>query len=99
MRILPIQQISFKNNKYILDAKNKSYALREFVEHPDLVEIGDKSKKVIDELMNRTCMKVTISCIDAIATLQMIKDKHPHLKKLSEECIDLLQYYNEYKTW
>ena len=99
MRILPIQQISFKNGKYIQDAKNKTYALREFVEHPDLVIIGDKSQKVIEELMNRTCSKVTISCIDAIATLQFIGDKHLHLKKLSEECIELLEYYNSCKIW
>lgn len=99
MKILPIQQISFKNSKYVLDAKNKCYALREFAEHPDLVEIGDKSKKVIDELMNRTCSNVTISCIDAIATLQMIKERHPHLKKMADECIELLEYYNACKTW
>ena len=100
MRILPVtQQLSFKNSKYILDAKNKNYALREFAEHPDLVKIGDKSKKVVENLMNRTTQIVDISCIDAIATLQMIMDKHPHLKKMSEECIELLEYYNTCKTW
>ena len=100
MRILPItQQISFKKNKYVHDVKNKSYALREFVEHTDLEKIGDKSEKVIEKLMYRTTQLVDISCIDAIATLQMIKDRHPHLKKISEECIDLLEYYNACKTW
>ena len=100
MRILPVtQQLSFKNSKYILDAKNKNYALREFAEHPDLLEIGDKSKKVVENLMNRTTQIVDISCIDAIATLQMIMDKHPHLKKMSEECIELLEYYNACKIW
>lgn len=100
MRISPvIQPLSFKNNKYIFDAKNKNYALREFAEHPDLVEIGDKSKKVIESLMNRTCQIVDISCIDAIATLKMIKDKHPHIEKLADECIDLLEYYNACKIW
>ena len=100
MRISPvIQPLSFKNNKYIFDAKNKNYALREFAEHPDLVEIGDKSKKVIESLMNRACQIVDISCIDAIATLKMIKDKYPHLEKLADECIDLLEYYNACKTW
>ena len=100
MRILPVtQQLSFKNNKYIFDAKNKNYALREFAEHPDLVEIGDKSKKVVENLMNRATQIVDISCIDAIATLQMIMDKHPHLKKMSEECIELLEYYNACKIW
>ena len=100
MRISPvIQPLSFKNNKYIFDAKNKNYALREFAEHPDLVEIGDKSKKVIDELMNRTCLNVSLSSLDTIATLEYIRDKYPHLKKISEECIELIRYYNEYKIW
>ena len=50
MRILPItQQISFRKNKYVHDVKNKSYALREFVEHTDLEKIGDKSEKVIEK--------------------------------------------------
>ena len=100
MRILSVtQQLSFKNNKYIRDVKNKSYALKEFVEDPNLLKIGDKSREVIEKLMYRTTQIVDISCIDAIATLQMIKDKHPHLKKMSEECIDLLEYYNACKTW
>ena len=100
MRISPvIQPLSFKNNKYIFNAKNKNYALREFAEHPDLVEIGDKSKKVVENLMYRTTQFVDFSCIDAIATLQMIMDKHPHLKKMSEECIELLEYYNACKIW
>ena len=109
MRLLPVtNQIIFKNNdeflrklrsRYIFDAKNKCYALKEFVEHPDLVEIGDKSKKVIENLMNRATQIVDISCIDAIATLQMIMDKHPHLKKMSEECIELLEYYTACKIW
>ena len=100
MFILPItQQLSFRNNKYIHDVKNKSYALKEFAEHPDLLKIGDKSKGVIENLMYRTTQIVDISCIDAIATLQMIKDKHPHLKKMSDECIELLEYYNACKTW
>ena len=102
MIILPItQQVSFKNvnTKYLRDVKNKSYVLREFAEHPDLVEIDDKSKKVVEDLMEKTCVKVTISCIDAIETFRYIRDKHPHLKKISEECIELLEYYNAYKTW
>ena len=109
MRLLPVtNQIIFKNNdeflrklrsRYIFDAKNKCYALKEFVEHPDLVEIGDKSKKVVENLMNRATQIVDISCIDAIATLQMIMDKHPHLKKMSEDFIELLKYYNACKIW
>lgn len=109
MRLLPItNQIIFKNNdeflrklrsRYIFDANNKCYALKEFVEHPDLKDTSSKAQKVVENLMNRTTQIVDISCIDAIATLQMIKDKHPHLKKMSEECIELLEYYNACKTW
>ena len=109
MRLLPItNQIIFKNNdeflrklrsRYIFDAKNKCYALKEFVEHPDLKDTSNKAQKVIESLMNRACQIVDISCIDAIATLKMIKDKHPHLEKLAEECIDLLEYYNACKIW
>ena len=100
MHILPIaQQMTFKNGKYIRDVKNQSYALKEFVEHPDLVELGGKSQKVIEDLMYRTTQIVNISCIDAIATLNMIKNKHPHLEKLANECVDLLEYYDTCKTW
>lgn len=100
MRIYSItNHISFKNKKYIHDVKNHSYALKEFVEHPDLVNNRDNAKKVIKNLMYRTTQIVNISCIDAIATLKMIKDKYPHLEKISNECIELLEYYNAYKIW
>ena len=56
-------------------------------------------KKVIETLMDRTCQIVNISCMEAIDTLKVIKHKHPHLEKLANECIELLEYYNEYKTW
>lgn len=100
MRVYPVlNQIHFKNQKYIHDAKNHSYALKEFVEHPDLVDISGNAEKVIENLMYRTTQIVNISCIDAIATLKMIKDKHSHLEKISNECIELLEYYNACKTW
>jgi hypothetical protein len=85
--------------KYVCDAKTKCYALKEFVEHPDLKDTSGKAQKVIETLMYRTCQIVNISCIDAIDTLKVIKYKHPHLEKLADECIDLLEYYNACKTW
>ena len=101
-------KITFKNNdeflrklrsKYVFDAKNKSYALKEFVEQPALKDTEGKGREVIENLMNRTCLIVDISCTDAIATLKMIKDRYPHLGKLADECIDLLEYYNACKIW
>ena len=102
-------EITFKNNdeflrklrsKYVYDAKNKCYALKEFVKHPAHKDTSGKGgREVIESLMNRACQIVDISCIDAIATLKMIKDRYPHLGKLADECIDLLEYYNACKIW
>ena len=86
-------------SRYVYDAENKCCALKEFVEHPDLKDTSGKAQKVIETLMDRTCQIVNISCMEAIDTLKVIKHKHPHLEKLANECIELLEYYNEYKTW
>lgn len=101
-------KIAFKNNseflkqirsQYVYDAKAHAPVLKEFFEHPDLADKSGKAEKVIENLMDRTCMKVTVSCLEAIDTLRAIKYKHPHLEKYADGCINLLEYYNEYKTW
>ena len=102
-----IQNTTFKGNlennnstsKFVRDTETNLVALREYIEHPDLKDTSGKANKVIEDLMDKTVMKVNISCIDSIDTLELIKRKHPHLKELASECIDLLQYYNSCKTW
>ena len=64
-----------------------------------MADKGSKADKVIEDLMHKTTQIVSIGCLEAIDTLRAIKHKHPHLEKLANECIELLEYYNEYKTW
>ena len=86
-------------SRYVFDAKVRAPVLKEFVEHPDLTDKSGKADKVIEDLMYKTTQIVSIGCLEAIDTLRAIKHKHPHLEKLANECIELLEYYNEYKTW
>ena len=101
-------KITFKNNydflvkyrsKFVRDDRTKAAVLKEYFEHPDLADKSGKADKVIEDLMHKTTQIVSFGCFDAINTLRAIKYKHPHLEKISDECIELLEYYNEYKTW
>ena len=101
-------KITFKNNhdflakyrsKFVRDDRTKAAVLKEYFEHPDLADKTGKAEKVIENLMYKTTQIVSIGCIDAINTLRAIQYKHPHLEKLTEECIELLEYYNACKTW
>ncbi len=86
-------------SRCVYDAKTRAYVLKEYFEHPDLADKGSKANKVIEDLMDKTTQIVSIGCLEAIDTLRAIKYKHPHLEELANECIELLEYYNEYKTW
>ena len=86
-------------SRYVYDAKTRAYVLKEFFEHSDLADKGSKADKVIEDLMYKTTQIVSVGCLEAIDTLRAIKHKHPHLEKLADECIDLLEYYNACKIW
>jgi len=94
-----VKRIEFKNYTLSIGtnySSAKSFARKEFIEHPMLnVYHPLKGNPIVEDLMDKVVLNRSIPLDDGIETILAIKDKCPYMEKYLEGCLQALRNYKK----